>query len=242
MEFETLLFAAIQISFLLGLLHGVNPRGYTWLVLIPFVSSEESRGRVALLTSAFLGGALLACIVLGAILGGFSKFVPIGLETMVQVVTSFLLLGFGVLLVYRPELLDIRKIARGEASGQYHTHPVVPVSWKVIKKLHELSTDKKMLPIALFGIGFVNMLIPSPMAAVMYGFALNAESGLASTLVFCSYALSTAFAVSFIVILTAKVARMTISLQRDWIEPLLMRIAGVLIALFSLYGIVQAFF
>ena len=242
MEFETLLFAAIQASFLLGLVHGVNPRGYSWLVLVPFVSNEEDRGRVALLTSAFLGGALLACILLGIVLGAFSKIVPIGLETLVQVGTSVVLLGIGVLLAYRPELSDIYKIAGREVSGKYSTHPLVPASWKVIKKLHELSTDKKMLPIALFGIGFVNMIIPSPMAAVMYGFALNAESALASTLVFCSYALSSAFAVSFIIILISKVARMTISLQRDWIEPLLMRIAGVLTVLFSLYGLVQAFF
>ena len=56
MEIETLLFAAIQSSFLLGLLHGVNPCGHSWLVLAPFVSGEKKGSRVTLLTTMFLGG------------------------------------------------------------------------------------------------------------------------------------------------------------------------------------------
>ena len=60
MEMETLFLAALQSSFVLGLIHGVNPCGHSWLVLAPFVTGEKRGGRVALLTAAFVGGTAVA--------------------------------------------------------------------------------------------------------------------------------------------------------------------------------------
>ena len=71
MEVETLLVAAIQSSFMLGLIHGINPCGHSWLVLAPFVSAEKNGQKVTLLTVSFLAGTALACLLLGASLGPY---------------------------------------------------------------------------------------------------------------------------------------------------------------------------
>lgn len=78
MDYEVFLVAAIQSSFLLGLIHGVNPCGHSWLVLAPFVVSEKKGRSVALLTGAFLAGTALACLVLGMGLGAVSERIPAG--------------------------------------------------------------------------------------------------------------------------------------------------------------------
>lgn len=94
-----------------------------------------------------------------------------------------------------------------------------------------------MLPFALFGIGFVNMIIPCPTAAVMYGYALNSGSVLTATLVFTSYAVSTALAVGGVIYCMFRVTSMASSLQKEWMEPLIMRTAGVVIVIFSGYSV-----
>ena len=88
MEVEVLLVAAIQSSFLLGLIHGVNPCGHSWLVLAPFVVGEKRGRTIALLTSAFLAGTALACLVLGVSLGSISSLIPPAATTWVEVGTS----------------------------------------------------------------------------------------------------------------------------------------------------------
>jgi nickel/cobalt exporter len=98
-----------------------------------------------------------------------------------------------------------------------------------------------MLPYALFGIGFVNMIIPCPTAAVMYGYALNAGSTITATLVFGTYAISTALAVGGVIFVIFKATTMASSLQKEWVEPLIMRFAGGVIIIFSGYGLFQTF-
>ena len=97
-----------------------------------------------------------------------------------------------------------------------------------------------MLPLALFGIGFVNMIIPCPTAAVMYGYALNSGHILTATLVFAVYAVSTAIAVGGVIYLMFKATSMASSLQKEWVEPLIMRVAGLVIVVFSGYGVYTA--
>jgi nickel/cobalt exporter len=104
-----------------------------------------------------------------------------------------------------------------------------------------LTSDKKLVPFALFGIGFVNMIVPCPTAAIMYGYALNAGSTLTATLVFGTYAISTAIAVGGIIFIIFKATSMASSLQKEWVEPLIMRLAGGVIVLFSVYGLYQVF-
>ena len=255
MELETLLFAAIQSSFLLGLLHGVNPCGHSWLVLAPFVTGEKNGGRVALLTIAFISGTALACLALGASLGAISQLVPVSMGTWVEAGTSILLIILGVLLIYNPHLLHQHGDEHTDASchddegghlhkhdhGECTAHSSVKERTGALAKLQNLTRNRKMLPYALFGIGFVNMIIPCPTAAVMYGYALNAGSTLTATLVFGTYAISTALAVGGVIFIIFKATTMASSLQKEWVEPLIMRVAGGVIIIFSAYGLHQTF-
>ena len=251
MEFETILFAAIQSSFLLGLLHGINPCGHSWLVLAPFVTGEKNGGRVALLTCAFLSGTALACLALGASIGAISKFVPLYMGTWIEIGTSVILIILGFLLIYNPHLLhnhdhdEHHYHGHGDEHDHHeckkHSHGHDSHAKRgFLSKLHKLTKDRKVLPFALFGIGFVNMIVPCPTAAIMYGYALNAGSAFTATLVFGTYAISTAIAVGGVIFLIFKATSRANSLQKEWIEPLVMRVSGVIIVFFSVYGIYQA--
>jgi len=251
MEFETILLAAIQSSFLLGLLHGINPCGHSWLILAPFVTGEKNGGRVALLTCAFLSGTALACLALGASIGAISKFVPLHMGTWIEIGTSVILIILGLLLIYNPHLLHNHDHDEHHCHGhgdehdhhecEKHSHSHDSHAKRgFFSKLHKLTKDTKALPFALFGIGFVNMIVPCPTAAIMYGYALNAGSAFTATLVFGTYAISTAIAVGGVIYLIFKATSMANSLQKEWIEPLVMRLSGVIIVFFSVYGIYQA--
>jgi nickel/cobalt exporter len=253
MEFETILFAAIQSSFLLGLLHGINPCGHSWLVLAPFVTGEKNGARVALLSCAFLSGTALACLALGASIGAISKFVPLYMGTWVEIGTSVILIILGILLMYNPHLLHNHEHDEHHdhchGHGDEHDHHECKThshshdghgSSGFRYKLHKLTRNNKLLPFALFGIGFVNMIVPCPTAAIMYGYALNAGSAFTATLVFGTYAISTAIAVGGVIFLIFKATTMANSLQKEWVEPLVMRLSGGVIVLFSVYGIYQA--
>ncbi|MFT5701070.1 MAG: nickel/cobalt exporter [Desulforhopalus sp.] len=254
MEFETILFAAIQSSFLLGLLHGVNPCGHSWLVLAPFITGERNGGRVALLTFAFVSGTALACLALGASIGAISQFVPEYMGTWVEIGTSVILIILGLLLIYDPHILhkhehdDHHDHCHGH--GDKHDHQECKThshshddhgSRGFVSKLHGLTKDGHLLPFSLFGIGFVNMIVPCPTAAIMYGYALNAGSAFKATLAFGAYAISTAIAVGGVIFLIFKATTMASSLQKEWVEPLVMRLSGGVIVIFSVYGMYQAF-
>lgn len=240
MEVETLLAAAIQSSFMLGLIHGVNPCGHSWLVLAPFVSAEKSGRQVTILTVAFLAGTALACLVLGASLGAISMLIPSSAGVWVEGGTSLILMVIGLLLLYDPHILhshghhhDDHHHTDGNCGDHSHHENEEGLS----DRLTSLLKNQKSMPIMLFGIGFVNMIVPCPTAAVMYGYALNSGSTSNATLVFGTYALSTAIAVGAIIYLIFKVTSMASSLQKDWVEPLVMRLAGLVIVVFSGYGL-----
>ncbi len=240
MEVETLLAAAIQSSFMLGLIHGVNPCGHSWLVLAPFVSAEKSGRQVTILTVAFLAGTALACLVLGASLGAISMLIPSSAGVWIEGGTSLILMVIGLLLLYDPHILhshghhhDDHHHTDGNCGDHSHHENEEGLS----DRLTSLLKNQKSMPIMLFGIGFVNMIVPCPTAAVMYGYALNSGSTSNATLVFGTYALSTAIAVGAIIYLIFKVTSMASSLQKDWVEPLVMRLAGLVIVVFSGYGL-----
>lgn len=244
MEVETLLAAAIQSSFMLGLIHGVNPCGHSWLVLAPFVSAEKSGQKVTILTIAFLAGTALACLVLGASLGAVSMLIPSSTGIWVEGGTSLILLVIGLLLLYNPHILHSHDHDHhdhhhdhhhSEASCCGHSHQEKK-DW-LGDRFKTILKNQKSMPIMLFGIGFVNMIVPCPTAAVMYGYALNSGSTSNATLVFGVYALSTAIAVGAVIYLLFKATSMANSLQKDWVEPLVMRLAGLVIVVFSGYGL-----
>lgn len=256
MEFETILFAALQSSFLLGLLHGVNPCGHSWLVLAPFVTGEKDGRRVFILTCSFISGTGLACLLLGATIGGISQLVPLSIATWLEVGTSVILIILGLLLIYNPHLLHHhddddhhhnKEHEHGHDDHDHHPHANDNTAHGhthkkrgLFQQLHQLTQNKKMLPFALFGIGFMNMIVPCPTAAIMYGYALNAGSSFTATLVFGAYAFSTAIAVGTVIFIIFKATAKANSLQKEWLEPLIMRISGGVIVLFSAYGLYQA--
>ncbi len=242
MEMEILFLAALQSSFLLGLIHGVNPCGHSWLVLAPFVTGEKRGRRVALLTAAFVGGTAVACLVLGATLGTISSFLPPTASWWVDVVTSLVLLILGVALLYNPELLhshghhehDHHHEHHHEEHHHHHGHDHNVHEGQCIQPIDR---QKKWLAPSLFGIGFMNMVIPCPTAAIMYGYAINSGSAVDATLVFGSYAIATAITVGAVIFVIFKVTTMAGKLQKDWVEPLIMRLAGLIIIVFSGYGL-----
>jgi len=248
MELETLLVAAIQSSFLLGLLHGINPCGHSWLVLAPFVSGEKRGSRVALLTAMFVGGTAVACIVLGASLGAVSQIMPQSMGVWIEVITSVILIIIGLLLLYDPHILhshdhdhDHHDHSHSFDCNQNHQDHTHNHDHGILARIKSLTKNKKLLPPALFAIGFVNMIVPCPTAAVMYTYALNAGSVWNATVVFGTYAVSTAIAVGAVIYLIFKATTMAHSLQKDWVEPFIMRFAGVVIIVFSGYGMYQGF-
>ena len=242
MEIETILAAAIQSSFMLGLIHGVNPCGHSWLVLAPFVTSEKNGQKVITLTLAFLGGTALACLVLGASLGSVSMLIPASAGVWVEGITSLVLFIIGALLIYNPHILHSHDDHHDETahthSGCCHDHHHHDQTKPTLtQKIQNVLKYQKSLPLMLFGIGFVNMIVPCPTAAVMYGYALNSGSAMAATFVFGTYALSTAIAVSAVIFLIYKITGTATSMQKEWVEPLVMRLAGFIIVVFSGYGI-----
>lgn len=250
MEMETLFLAAMQSSFLLGLIHGVNPCGHSWLVLAPFVTGEKRGRRVAYLTAAFVGGTGAACLVLGATLGSVSALLPSAASWWVDVVTSVILLLLGIVLLYNPEILhshshdhdhDHHHDHHGACEHHHDTNGHLAHCHYGETSTLKAEKEKKWLAPTLFGVGFVNMIIPCPTAAVMYGYALNSGSAVSATLVFGSYALSTAIAVGAVIYIIFRITNMAGRLQRTWVEPLIMRLAGLIIVVFSSYGLYSAF-
>lgn len=228
MEMETLFLAALQSSFLLGLIHGVNPCGHSWLVLAPFVTGEKRGRRVAVLTVAFVGGTAAACLVLGATLGTVSSFLPPTASWWVDIATSLLLLILGAALLYKPALLHNHGHHDTDHDHDHHDHP---------KTSGKIDHRQKWLAPSLFGIGFMNMIIPCPTAAIMYGYAIKSGSAVDATLVFGSYAIATAMTVGAVIFVIFKVTTMAGKLQKNWVEPLIMRVAGGIIIIFSGYGL-----
>lgn len=247
MEIETLLLAAIQSSFLLGLLHGVNPCGHSWLVLAPFVSGEKNGSRVTVLTVMFLAGTAAACLVLGASLGAVSQIIPASMGTWIEAVTSVVLIIIGLLLLYDPHILHSHDHDHRHNHEHTHAHGCNHLhndhfhddGLSIIGRIKRLTKNKKLLPPALFAVGFINMIVPCPTAAVMYTYALSAGSILNATVVFGTYAISTAIAVGAVIYLIYRATQMAHSLQKDWVEPFIMRSAGIIIIVFSGYGMYQ---
>ncbi len=233
MELDSLFWVAFQSSLLLGLVHGINPCGHSWLVLAPFVVGQKRGSRVAYLTFAFITGTAVACLLLGLTLGTVSAVIPKVMERWVDLGTSGFLIVLGIILIIKPGLIHHHHDEEHDHShGHTHDHPH-PRS----------SNDKhKLTGMALFGIGFVNMIIPCPTVAIMYGYALDSGSAWKATTIFGIYAATTAIAVGGVIFAIYHVARVLEKLSRDWVENALMRGAGVVTILFAGYSLYSNLF
>lgn len=241
MEIDGLILVAFQSSLILGLVHGVNPCGHSWLVLAPFVIGQKRGWRVAWLTFSFLAGTTLACLLLGLTLGSASTLIPDSLQIWVEVGTSLMLVALGIVLITRPGLIhhhhdeehghnhaqDLEPLHDRQHSHQDHNHHNIP----------RKGNRQKLTGMALFGIGFINMIIPCPTVAIMYKYALDSGSAWNATFIFAVYAFGTAVAVGGVIFAIFHVTRILEKLSQDWVEASLMRSAGVVTILFASYSL-----
>lgn len=236
MEFDSLFWVAFQSSLVLGLIHGINPCGHSWLVLTPFVVGNKPGKQVSLLTISFISGTAVACLALGASLGAISLLIPPNLQWHIEVATGFILICLGLILIIKPNLLHNHdhEHDNGKCNGEHHCHHSCgnhqhgPVKKK-----------SKTTGLLLFGVGFVNMIIPCPTVAIMYGYAIESGSILNATLVFAAYAFTTGIAVGGVIFAIVKIADLLRTLQQDWVEVVIMRTAGFVTILFSSISLYQ---
>lgn len=223
MEHSSLFWFALQSSAVLGLIHGVSPCGHSWLVLAPFAASMTSGRRVAVLTVAFLLGTFAACLLLGMTLGlvaaAISPFWAEGLD----IAMSLTLMVVGLVLLVKPQWL--------------HSHDDTG------QRDHDTNCSGTRLrwmrlgALGLFLVGFVNMILPCPTAAVMYSYALNSGDWRDGALVFATYAAATALSVSAVVWGLFRTANLARRLDRPWIESAILRTSGLVTSVFGAVGL-----
>ena len=305
MEFDHVFIVALQSSLFLGLIHGINPCGHSWLVLAPFVYGERNGKRVFSLTSAFIIGTSLACLAIGLTLGAVSMSLPPEIKHITDLVTAGVLVLLGIVLIIRPDLLhhhdhdhdhehghehkhdhhahnghdhehdhqcccqhndahghadhdheehthtdncgcghhDHAKAAGNNAHASGHDHDRKHAHTHDPAHGHDHGCGCQHAPrlrsVTFWGLlvfGFMNMIVPCPTVAIMYSYALDSGDAFKSTAVFASYALGTAIALAGVIYAIYKVANAMRALNRPWLEPLIMRVAGVLTAAFGIYS------
>lgn len=302
MEFDHVFIVALQSSLFLGLIHGINPCGHSWLVLAPFVYGERNGKRVFSLTSAFIIGTSLACLAIALTLGAVSMSLPPGVKHITDLVTAGVLVLLGTVLIIRPELLHHHdhdhdhghEHEHGHEHHDHHDHRAhdhehdhqcgchtddahshaghhheghtltdtcgcghhdhakgdgnnAHASGHDHEHGHDHAHDHgcgcqhtpRLRSVTFWGLlvfGFMNMIVPCPTVAIMYSYALDSGDAFKSTAVFASYALGTAIALAGVIYAIYKVANAMRALNRPWLEPLIMRVAGVLTAAFGVYS------
>lgn len=252
MEFDSVFLLAIQSSLILGLIHGINPCGHSWLVIAPFVVGHGSGKRAFSLTSAFLLGTALACLVIGLTLGAISMSLPQSIVQLVSIITGGIIVVLGLILAWKPSLLHSHDHDHGHAHdhedshhghehshGHHHGHDDhascgCSCSGHGNKLLEKAG---KATFFGLFSIGFVNMIVPCPTVAIMYSYAIDSGSWVKSTTVFAAYALTTAIAVGGVIYTLRKTASMVKRMEKPWLESAIMRTAGVLTIGFGFYSL-----
>ncbi|MGE4319399.1 MAG: sulfite exporter TauE/SafE family protein [Deferribacterales bacterium] len=198
---------ALNSSMVLGLIHGVNPCGHSWVVLAPFVSGNKSGKSVAAYTLSFISGTALACLLMGYAIGAISGRIPESVFKYLEYTVAGVIIVLGLVLMYRPSLL--------------HSHD------------HCESKPRKTGMAGLFTIGFVNMIIPCPTLSLMYGYGLNAKSAIYGVFVFGAYAVTTGLAVSAVIFAIYKISELVHKMHSHKIENILMRSTGALTVVFG---------
>ncbi|TKB54522.1 urease accessory protein UreH domain-containing protein [Ferrimonas aestuarii] len=242
MEFDTLFMVALQSSLVLGLVHGVNPCGHSWLVLAPFVAGSKDGKRVFSLTSAFIFGTTLGCLAIGLALGLLSTGLPESVLTITDWVTAVIIIALGAILIWRPHLLHSHDHDHDHDHDHHHEHEHEHDHCHKDGHCHGHShapkLDKKNVTlVGLATIGFVNMIVPCPTVALMYSYSLNSASWINSVAVFAIYALGTGVSMALVIYAIFKATSAMRKLQKSWIEPAIMRSVGVLTILFGSYTI-----
>ena len=239
MEFETIFLIALQSSLFLGLIHGLNPCGHSWLILAPFVYGEKKGLRVISLTSAFILGTTLACLLIGVTLGSISLAIPSSLAYIADIFTIGVLLVLGTILIIKPTLLHSHDHKHDPGHCHDHEHGCNQSHEHYSNHSHHGEaggTLRKITFWGLFTIGFLNMIVPCPTVAIMYSYALDSGSILKGTAVFGIYAVGTGVALSIVIYAIYRAASFVRTLDQDWVEPAVMRTAGFMTIAFGIYS------
>lgn len=267
---DSLFLVALQSSMFLGLIHGVNPCGHSWVVLAPFVAGDKSGKRVFSLTTAFIIGTTLGCLAIGLFLGLVSASLPESTRYFTDLLTAGIIIILGAILIWRPHLLHNHDHEHGECScsGHDHAHGHNHHSHDherghdccghhAHNKHHEHDhhahdhshghhhAPLSAKPSTIWGLavlGFVNMIVPCPTVAIMYSYALESGNAVQSVSVFASYALGTAIALAGVIFAIYKVTGLIRKLQKPWIEPTIMRTVGTMTILFGFYTLYLDFY
>ncbi|WFS62767.1 sulfite exporter TauE/SafE family protein [Pseudodesulfovibrio thermohalotolerans] len=247
MQIDSIFQVALQSSVFLGLVHGINPCGHSWLVLAPFVYGEKRGGRVLSLTLSFITGTTLACLLIGLTLGSVSLAIPESFALYVDVATFAVLLVLGLILIVRPHLLHShdhdhdhnhdRDDHGGHGHDHDHHHHDHDDRGRACSGRACMPSARSVTAWGLFAIGFVNMIVPCPTVALMYTYALDSGSVLKGTAVFAVYAVSTGLTLGAVIYAIYKAAGLMRALTRDWVEPAVMRAAGVMTIAFGAYSL-----
>lgn len=234
MGIDSLFMVALQSSFVLGIIHGINPCGHSWLVIAPFVVGEKNGRKVIFLTFSFLLGTTLACMILGITLGAVSLLLPANLQFWVDAVTSGVLIFLGLVLIIKPSVIHTHKHTHDNHQNHDHDH-----HHEGETRITGMDKADKLTGLAMFSIGFFNMIVPCPTLAIMYGYALDSQHTFKAFSVFTLYALATSMAVATVILLIFKISSMVSTLSKEWVETALMRFAGVITLGFGLYSLIS---
>jgi len=261
---ETSFLVAAQTSIILGLLHGLSPCEHSWPILTPFAIGSKNMKRVMRIGTALCLGSVSACLVLGAVLGAVGSITPTSWSIYMGAATSGILIVLGVALFIKPNLFHVHD--EGEHGHSHHDEDdhdheeeehghsdhdhghihaanysgndtIYNACGETIKK----PAFKHGIYWGMFSLGFINMIIPCPTLAVMYGYALNAKSMWHGTWIFLLYGITTTILLMFLAFLLVKASQLMKVLGREQNEALLSRISGVLIAAFGVYMVLIQF-
>ena len=250
MDETTLFLVAMQSGLMLGLIHGVNPCGHSWVMLAPFVAGESNGWRVTRLTSAFIIGTSVGCLAIAAALGALSAGLPDSVRQVVDIITAGIIMLLGFIMVVRPHLLHNHDHEHDHGHGHDHEHghdsPCACTDHKQHDHIracgcaghaHGVSRLRVVTAWGLATLGFVNVIVPCPTLAMMYHYAIDAASVPRAMGVFGAYAVGTALALGGVIFLIYRVTTMVRRLQQPWVEPLVMRTVGVMTVAFGAWSL-----
>ena len=224
---------ALQASIVLGLLHGISPCGHSWPMLAPFCITAKSMRKCINVWFFFCLGTTVACLVLGVIFGMLGSFIPPSWDIYFGIGTACILVVLGVVIIFKPHWLHFEDEEEEEALKK---------SLDSTEQALQFTTSKRRFKHGIywgmFSIGFINMIIPCPTAAVMYTYALVAKSVPVGTTIFLAYALATSFVLLIITYSLGKATLFFKKLGQEKYEVLITRISGVFIAGFGVYMII----
>ena len=224
---------ALQASIVLGLLHGISPCGHSWPILAPFCITTKNMRKCINVWFFFCLGTTIACMVLGVIFGMLGSFIPPSWDIYFGIGTACILVVLGVVIIFKPHWLHFEDEEEEEALKK---------SLDSAEQALQFTTNKRRFKHGIywgmFSIGFINMIIPCPTAAVMYTYALVAKSVPVGTTIFLAYALATSLVLLIITYSLGKATLFFKKLGQEKYEVLITRISGAFIAGFGIYMII----